>query len=79
MEGIPILYRNRVLPLKLPRNSLVILLKKKTSLLCSGFFSDVHKKIKAAFEAFDYQSNNTVDVRSVINRLRSCLSIKGSI
>lgn len=27
--------------------------------------SDVHKKIKAAFEAFDYQSNSTVDVRSV--------------
>ncbi|XP_070765467.1 dynein regulatory complex protein 8 [Enoplosus armatus] len=27
--------------------------------------SDVHKKIKAAFEAFDYESNNTVDVREV--------------
>ncbi|XP_044037377.1 dynein regulatory complex protein 8 [Siniperca chuatsi] len=27
--------------------------------------SDVHKKIKAAFEAFDYESNNTVDVREI--------------
>ncbi|CAG11017.1 unnamed protein product, partial [Tetraodon nigroviridis] len=27
--------------------------------------SDVHKKIKAAFEAFDYQSNSTVDVREI--------------
>nr|XP_020445605.1 EF-hand calcium-binding domain-containing protein 2 [Monopterus albus] len=27
--------------------------------------SDAHKKIKAAFEAFDYKSNNTVDVREI--------------
>ncbi|XP_040894427.1 dynein regulatory complex protein 8 [Toxotes jaculatrix] len=27
--------------------------------------SDVHKKIRAAFEAFDYESNNTVDVREI--------------
>ncbi|KAI3377792.1 hypothetical protein L3Q82_008933 [Scortum barcoo] len=27
--------------------------------------SDVQKKIKAAFEAFDYESNNTVDVREI--------------
>ncbi|XP_041798535.1 dynein regulatory complex protein 8 [Chelmon rostratus] len=27
--------------------------------------SDVHKRIKAAFEAFDYESNNTVDVREI--------------
>ncbi|XP_042340527.1 dynein regulatory complex protein 8 [Plectropomus leopardus] len=27
--------------------------------------SDVHKKIKAAFEAFDYESNNTVDVGEI--------------
>ncbi|XP_059211704.1 dynein regulatory complex protein 8 [Centropristis striata] len=27
--------------------------------------SDIHKKIKAAFEAFDYSSNNTVDVREI--------------
>uniref|UniRef100_A0A8C6WZD2 EF-hand calcium binding domain 2 n=1 Tax=Neogobius melanostomus TaxID=47308 RepID=A0A8C6WZD2_9GOBI len=27
--------------------------------------SDVHKKIKAAFEAFDYEANNTVDVREI--------------
>ncbi|TMS12874.1 dynein regulatory complex protein 8 isoform X1 [Larimichthys crocea] len=27
--------------------------------------SDVHKKIKAAFEAFDYETNNTVDVREI--------------
>ncbi|TNM90384.1 dynein regulatory complex protein 8 [Takifugu flavidus] len=27
--------------------------------------ADVHKKIKAAFEAFDYQSNHTVDVREI--------------
>lgn len=25
--------------------------------------SDVHRKIRAAFEAFDYESNNTADVR----------------
>ncbi|KAF3686291.1 EF-hand calcium-binding domain-containing protein 2 [Channa argus] len=28
-----------------------------------GVVPDVHKKIKAAFEAFDYEFNNTVDVR----------------
>ncbi|KAL3058583.1 dynein regulatory complex protein 8 [Trematomus bernacchii] len=27
--------------------------------------SDVQKKIRAAFEAFDYESNNTVDVREI--------------
>ncbi|KAK5872403.1 hypothetical protein PBY51_013111 [Eleginops maclovinus] len=27
--------------------------------------SDVHKTIRAAFEAFDYESNNTVDVREI--------------
>ncbi|KAM7423901.1 hypothetical protein PAMA_000322 [Pampus argenteus] len=27
--------------------------------------SEVHKKIRAAFEAFDYESNNTVDVREI--------------
>ncbi|XP_037610163.1 dynein regulatory complex protein 8 [Sebastes umbrosus] len=27
--------------------------------------SDLHKKIKAAFEAFDYESNSTVDVREI--------------
>ncbi|XP_041830678.1 dynein regulatory complex protein 8 [Melanotaenia boesemani] len=27
--------------------------------------SDIHKKITAAFEAFDYESNNTVDVREI--------------
>ncbi|XP_026234116.1 dynein regulatory complex protein 8 [Anabas testudineus] len=30
-----------------------------------GKVSEVHKKIKAAFEAFDYESNNTVDVREI--------------
>nr|XP_046239998.1 dynein regulatory complex protein 8 [Scatophagus argus]XP_046240009.1 dynein regulatory complex protein 8 [Scatophagus argus] len=30
-----------------------------------GIVSDVHKRIKAAFEAFDYESNNTVDVREI--------------
>lgn len=37
--------------------------------------SDAHKKIKAAFEAFDYQSNNTVDVRSVSVSLPSASTI----
>ncbi|GAA6220097.1 EF-hand calcium-binding domain-containing protein 2 [Lates japonicus] len=27
--------------------------------------SDVHKKIRAAFEAFDFESNNTVDAREI--------------
>uniref|UniRef100_A0A8C4GHR1 EF-hand domain-containing protein n=1 Tax=Dicentrarchus labrax TaxID=13489 RepID=A0A8C4GHR1_DICLA len=27
--------------------------------------SDVHKKIRAAFEVFDYESNNTVDAREI--------------
>ncbi|KAM4593589.1 dynein regulatory complex protein 8 [Odontesthes bonariensis] len=27
--------------------------------------SDIHKKIRAVFEAFDYESNNTVDVREI--------------
>ncbi|XP_041633690.1 dynein regulatory complex protein 8 [Cheilinus undulatus] len=27
--------------------------------------SDIHKKIKSAFESFDYQLNNTVDVREI--------------
>ncbi|XP_072321330.1 dynein regulatory complex protein 8 [Eucyclogobius newberryi] len=27
--------------------------------------SDLHKKIKVAFEAFDYEGNNTVDVREI--------------
>ncbi|XP_071344328.1 dynein regulatory complex protein 8 [Trachinotus anak] len=27
--------------------------------------TDVHKKIRAAFEAFDYEHNNTVDVREI--------------
>ncbi|XP_039990665.1 dynein regulatory complex protein 8 [Xiphias gladius] len=27
--------------------------------------SDVHRKIRAAFEAFDYESNNTADVREI--------------
>ncbi|XP_028258184.1 dynein regulatory complex protein 8 [Parambassis ranga] len=27
--------------------------------------SEIHKKIKAAFEVFDYQANNTVDVREI--------------
>ncbi|XP_067344666.1 dynein regulatory complex protein 8 isoform X2 [Channa argus] len=31
----------------------------------SGVVPDVHKKIKAAFEAFDYEFNNTVDVREI--------------
>uniref|UniRef100_A0A3B3ZCC8 EF-hand domain-containing protein n=1 Tax=Periophthalmus magnuspinnatus TaxID=409849 RepID=A0A3B3ZCC8_9GOBI len=34
-------------------------------LLSEAMASDVHKKIKAAFKAFDYEANNTVDVREI--------------
>uniref|UniRef100_A0A673C9Y6 EF-hand domain-containing protein n=1 Tax=Sphaeramia orbicularis TaxID=375764 RepID=A0A673C9Y6_9TELE len=31
----------------------------------SGLVSNIHKKIRAAFESFDHNSNNTVDVREI--------------